>query len=112
MRVQLLHAAPSLRSPTKYNRPSPTPFALSNIHCISGTDHDFDRPSGTGPFCIDTQALRAWLRSACPSGTRHEVPGIMRKMPNIIGHPQLVLLSPYSLSLWTDHDFDRPSGTG
>ena len=70
MRVQLLHAAPSLRSPTKYNRPSPTPFALSNIHCICGTDHDFDRPSGTGPFCIDIQALRAWLRSACPSGTK------------------------------------------
>src|SRR5271163_1952479 len=61
MRVQLLHAAPSLRSPTKYNRPSPTPFALSNIHCLCGTNHDFDRPSGTGPFCIDTQALRACI---------------------------------------------------
>ena len=26
-----------------------------------GTDNDFDRPSGTGPLCIATQALRAWL---------------------------------------------------
>src|ERR1700726_562900 len=37
---------------------------------ISGTDHDFDRPSGTGALCIATQALRAWLLSACPSGTK------------------------------------------
>jgi hypothetical protein len=37
---------------------------------ICGTDHDFDRPSGTGPFCIATQALRACLLSACPSGTK------------------------------------------
>ncbi|HSZ78523.1 MAG TPA: hypothetical protein VK775_14050 [Chthoniobacterales bacterium] len=36
---------------------------------ICGTDNDFNRPSGTG-LCIDTQALRAWLRSACPSGTK------------------------------------------
>jgi hypothetical protein len=28
---------------------------------ISGTDNDFDRPSGTGSFCIATQALRTWL---------------------------------------------------
>jgi hypothetical protein len=37
---------------------------------ISGTANDFDRPSGTGALCIATQALRAWLRSACPSGTK------------------------------------------
>ncbi len=37
---------------------------------ICGTDNDFDRPSGTGPLCIATQALRAWLLSACPSGTK------------------------------------------
>jgi hypothetical protein len=42
---------------------------------ICGTDHDFDRPSGTGPLCFDgTQALRAWLRSACPSGTKSHSP--------------------------------------
>jgi hypothetical protein len=33
-------------------------------------DHDFDRPSGTRPLWIATQALRAWLLSACPSGTK------------------------------------------
>src|SRR5271165_7324888 len=33
-------------------------------------DNDFDRPSGTGPLCIDTKALRAWLLSACPSETK------------------------------------------
>ena len=37
---------------------------------ICGTDNDFDRPSGTGPLCIATQALRAWLLAACPSGTK------------------------------------------
>jgi hypothetical protein len=37
---------------------------------ISGTDNAFDRPSGTGPLCISTQALRAWLRSRSPSGTK------------------------------------------
>src|SRR5580700_7329969 len=39
-----------------------------------GTDHDFDRPSGTGAFCIATQVLRAWLLSACPSGTKSHSP--------------------------------------
>jgi hypothetical protein len=29
-----------------------------------------NRPSGTGALCIATQALRAWLLSACPSGTK------------------------------------------
>jgi hypothetical protein len=37
---------------------------------ISRTDHGFDRPSGTGPLCIFTQALRARLLSCCPSGTK------------------------------------------
>src|ERR1700740_734182 len=37
---------------------------------ISGTDNDFDRPSGTGSLCISTQALRTWLLSCCPSGTK------------------------------------------
>src|SRR5271166_6674125 len=36
-----------------------------------GTDNDFDRPSGTGSFCIATQALRTWLLSCCPSGTKY-----------------------------------------
>jgi hypothetical protein len=27
-------------------------------------------PPGRDPLCIGTQALRAWLRSACPSGTK------------------------------------------
>jgi hypothetical protein len=31
---------------------------------------EFNRPSGTGTLCIATQALRAWLRSRCPSGTK------------------------------------------
>ena len=38
---------------------------------ISGTDNDFDRPSGTGSFSIATQALRTWLLSCCPSGTKY-----------------------------------------
>jgi hypothetical protein len=45
-------------------RPWTTPFLSP------GTENDFDRPSGTGPLCIVTQALCAWLRSACPSGTK------------------------------------------
>src|SRR5580698_11202169 len=39
---------------------------------ICGTDHDFDRPSGTGSLCIATQALRAsgvWTFS-CASSKR------------------------------------------
>ena len=43
----------------------------------------FDRPSGTAPLFIATQALRAWLLSACPSGTktiRPEAPD------NYLGH--------------------------
>ena len=31
-------------------------------------------PPGRGPLCIDVQALRAWLRSACPSGTKAILP--------------------------------------
>jgi hypothetical protein len=42
---------------------------FSILKC-QGTDNDFDRPSGTGPLCIANQALRAWLLSACPSGTK------------------------------------------
>src|SRR5580704_10027860 len=41
---------------------------------ISGTDNDFDRPSGTGSFFIATQALRTWLLSCCPSGTKYIYP--------------------------------------
>ena len=37
---------------------------------MCGTDNDFDRLSGTGSLCIATQALHAWLLSACPSGTK------------------------------------------
>jgi hypothetical protein len=32
--------------------------------------YDFDRPSGTESLYVDTQALRAWLLSACPSKTK------------------------------------------
>jgi hypothetical protein len=35
-----------------------------------GTDNEFDRPSRTGPLCIDTQALRAWLLSSVPPGQK------------------------------------------
>jgi hypothetical protein len=38
-----------------------------------GTDNDFDPstvPPGTGALCVATQALRAWLLSASPSGTK------------------------------------------
>jgi hypothetical protein len=31
-------------------------------------------PPGRGPRCIDIQALRAWLLSACPSGTKAILP--------------------------------------
>jgi hypothetical protein len=40
---------------------------------ISETDNDFGRPSGTGPLYIATQALRTWLLSACPSGTKASI---------------------------------------
>jgi hypothetical protein len=43
----------------------------ANKGWIVGLDPpDFDRPSGTGALCIATQALRAWLLSPCPSGTK------------------------------------------
>ena len=35
-----------------------------------GTDNDFDRPSVTGALYVAIQALRAWLLSRCPSGTK------------------------------------------
>jgi hypothetical protein len=51
---------------------------LSSDNKNRWTDNDFNRPSGTGPLCIDTQALRTWLLSACPSGTKAiEVPQII-----------------------------------
>jgi hypothetical protein len=34
------------------------------------TDNDFNRPSRMGSLCIAIQELRAWLLSACPSGTK------------------------------------------
>ena len=43
---------------------------------------DFDRPSGTEPLCIAPQALRAWLLSACPSGTKAIRPS--RRLPIIL----------------------------
>jgi hypothetical protein len=50
----------------------------SSDHKNLWTDNDFNRPSGTGPLCIATQALRTWLLSACPSGTKAvEVPQII-----------------------------------
>jgi hypothetical protein len=35
-----------------------------------GRSNDFDRPSRDGALWVATQVLRAWLRSACPSGTK------------------------------------------
>ena len=56
----------------KIARPSGT---IEPISALNGTDNDFSRPSGTGPLYVDTQALRAWLLSTCPSGTKsHSVP--------------------------------------
>src|ERR1700760_4790716 len=43
---------------------------MNSVSTTNISDHDFDRPSGTGSLYIATQALRAWLRSACPSGTK------------------------------------------
>ena len=37
---------------------------------ISGIDNDFDRPLRDGVLSIASQARRAWLLSACPSGTK------------------------------------------
>jgi hypothetical protein len=62
---------------------------MNSVSPTNISDHDFDRPSGTGPLCTATQALRAWLRSACPSGTgglttslpRHLVPGYDQPVP-------------------------------
>jgi hypothetical protein len=34
----------------------------------------FNRPAGTGLFSSYLQALRAWLRSYCPSGTKYILP--------------------------------------
>src|SRR3984957_13427174 len=34
----------------------------------------FNRPAGTGQFSSCLQALRAWLRSCCPSGTKYILP--------------------------------------
>jgi hypothetical protein len=38
--------------------------------CFAPFGTDNDRPPGTGTLYIATQALGAWLRSACPSGTK------------------------------------------
>jgi hypothetical protein len=35
---------------------------------------EFNRPAGTGLFSSCRQALRAWLLSCCPSGTRYILP--------------------------------------
>src|SRR6476659_4631681 len=43
--------------------------AIQLRRLIIGLDSPFDRPSGTEPLSIVTQALRTWLLSACPSGT-------------------------------------------
>jgi hypothetical protein len=36
----------------------------------------FGRLSGTGALCTAIQALRAWLLSACPSGTKVKAVGL------------------------------------
>jgi hypothetical protein len=70
-------------SPAKIKVPTPNSeepishalrFRVKKSHALIfapfGTDNDFNRPSGTGSLCTDTQALRAWLLSGSPSGTK------------------------------------------
>ena len=64
------HDSSQARSAWNHEENGPVPAGRLNRFCDTGTDHDFDRPSGTEPVYVDTQALRAWLLSACPSGTK------------------------------------------
>ena len=56
-----------LESRGKWPRPSGT---IEPILLTLGLTMSFGRPSGTEPLYVDTQALRAWLLSTCPSGTK------------------------------------------
>jgi hypothetical protein len=52
--------------------------------------------SGTEPLYVDTQALRAWLLSACPSGTK------AIQCPNFAPfHPGLRDLGDVALARWS-----------
>jgi hypothetical protein len=61
---------------------------------ISGTDNAFGRPSGTGFSESATQALRAWLRSARPAGTKAIRPpkGLADKLAPMGENPALMAL--------------------
>jgi hypothetical protein len=58
----------------------PVTTGPSNIGLKTG-EPLFDRPSGTEALCIATQALRAWLRSACPSSLHPADAGAMAGTP-------------------------------
>jgi hypothetical protein len=38
----------------------------------------FNRPAGTGLFSSSSQALRAWLLSCCPSGTKDTAEALLK----------------------------------
>jgi hypothetical protein len=48
--------------------PEPVPLGISYAR-VWGLTMTSTVPPGRGPLCITTQALRAWLLSACP-GTK------------------------------------------
>jgi transposase len=71
-----LHAREPKKFPRKCSAKRSFSLSTSDIHvarhwpCLKkqkGAKHM--RPSGTGSFCIATQALRTWLLSCCPSRT-------------------------------------------
>jgi hypothetical protein len=72
------HDSSQARSAWNHQENSPVPAGRLNrsdlYHPFSGngSGHSWAStvPPGTGPLCIATQALRAWLLSACPSGTK------------------------------------------
>jgi hypothetical protein len=64
-------------------------FCSLNIHSL-GLTMTSTGPSGTGCFCIGIQALRTWLLSRCPSGTKYI-------------HPPRLCLSAYGLKPWERH---------
>src|ERR1700759_3010515 len=66
---------------------------MNSVSTTNISDHDFDRPSGTGSLYIATQALRAWLRSACPSGTK-----ALRPSKDLALSQRLLVLEPWAES--------------
>ena len=63
-------AAPLHQSLTWCTSVSETGMSSVSTTNICRTDNDFDRPLRTEALSIVTQALRARLLSACPSGTK------------------------------------------